>query len=201
MDAALDVPARDLVVALEAEATAAGTPPEALARRLYLDLRRLARGHRSRWGGNETMNTTAIVHEAYLKLAAGPGYDGGDHFLCVASRAMRQVLVSYARQRGAAKRGGGAAAVPLQDAPEGALLSDAESTDVVGLDDALARLAAMDPRAGRVVELKVFGGHTLGETAAALGVSQATVTRDWRRARAWLRCELGEAPALSVPRP
>ena len=195
---ALDAPARDLVRSLRAGATEAGvTAPEACARRLYGELRRMARGHRARWRGNRTLNTTAIVHEAYVRLASGEGYQNDGHFLGVASRAMRQVLVNYARDRAALKRGGGALPLSLDDAPEAALLTCDEASGVVDLDRALARLAQMDPRAARVVELKVFGGHTLDETADALGVSEATVTRDWRRARAWLRGELGGAlPAL-----
>ncbi len=198
MDAVLDVPARDLVRVLRDDATRGGdVPPDTLARQLYSELRRLARGHRSRWSGNETLNTTAIVHEAYLKLSNSDGYTGRDHFLSVASRAMRHVLVSYARERGAQKRGGVGRDVALDDAPPAALLSAGASTDVLGLDDALGRFAALDARAARVVELKTFGDLTLDEIAAELGVSEATVSRDWRRARAWLRAELGEIPTLA----
>ncbi len=197
MDAVLDAPARDLVRVLRDDATRGGVPPDALTRHLYGDLRRLARGHRSRWSGNETMNTTAIVHEAYLKLSRGDGYNGRDHFLSVASRAMRQVLVSYAREQGAQKRGGVGRDVALEDAPPNALLSADASTDVLGLDEALGRFSDLDARAARVVELKTFGGLTLDEIAAELDVSEATVTRDWRRARAWLRAELGEVPTLA----
>ena len=196
MDALIDAPARDLVKTLRDDATSGGTPPQAMARELYGELRALARGHRARWRGNETLNTTAVVHEAYLKLAGTDGYGGRSQFLSVASRAMRQVFVSYARQRDAAKRGGPGRDVRLDDAPESALCSDATVTDVLGLDAALARLAAFDERAAQVVELKAFGDLTLDEIAAELDVSQATVTRDWRRARAWLRAELGELPTL-----
>ena len=199
MDADLDAPAEELVRTLHAEATRTGAlSPHALSRRLYDDLRRLARGHRARWSGHETVNTTALVHEAYLKLASGGGaYGTGDHFLAVASRAMRQVLVSYARERGAAKRGGGVRDVPLDDAPPDALLSPEAASDTLALHDALARFSALDPRAARVVEMKAFAALRLGEIADALGVSEATVTRDWRRARAWLRRELGELPSLA----
>ncbi|MEM1055429.1 MAG: ECF-type sigma factor [Bacteroidota bacterium] len=194
--AALDAPARDLTRALRDEATRTGTPsPDALARTLYGDLRRIARAHRAKWRGNATMNTTALVHEAYLRIAnsdryaSGEGYASGDHFLHVASRAMRQVLVNYARERSALKRGGGTPDLALDDAP--ALISVDQADRFLATDEALGRLGAMDARAARVVELKVFGGFTLDETADALGVSEATVTRDWRRARAWLRGELG----------
>ena len=196
---ALDASARELVDTLHRDATRTGSlAPHALARRLYADLRRLARGHRARWSGHETMGTTALVHEAYLKLAHATSYHTGDHFLSVASRAMRHVLVSYARQRGALKRGGAGRDVRLDDAPPDALFSDDVATDVLGLNDALARFAELDPRASRVVEMRVFAGLTLDETAEALGVSEATVTRDWRRARAWLRRELGEVPSLAA---
>ena len=193
-----DAAARDLVRVLRTETDASGAlPPEACARRLYAELRRLARGHRARWRGHRTMNTTAIVHEAYVRLASGEGYASDSHFLRVASRAMRQVLVNYARDRGALKRGGGALPLSLNDAPEAALLSREDAEGILDLDRALDRLARMDPRAARTVELRVFGGLTLHEAADALGVSEATVSRDWRRARAWLRGELGGAlPAL-----
>ena len=195
VDATLDAPAHDLVAALRDDATAAGTTdPDALARRLYGELRRLAHGHRVRWRGNDTLDTTALVHEAYLKVARAE-VEGDRHFLLVAGRAMRQVLVNYARDRGALKRGGGVPVVPLDGAPPGVLLAPAAATDVLGVDRALARLGALDGRAASVVELRYFGGLTLDETADALGVSEATVTRDWRRARAWLHRELGDEAA------
>ena len=198
--AALDTSAHDLIGALRDEATNAGvSDPDVLARRLYGELRQLARGHRARWRGNHTLNTTALVHEAYLRVAGGDGYDGSGHFLRVAGRAMRQVLINYARDRAALKRGGGAAHVGLDDAPPDALLTSDEASDLLGLDDALGRLSAMDARAAHVVELKFFGGLTLDEAAAALDVSEATVTRDWRRARAWLRGELGDATPTLPP--
>ena len=205
MDAVLDAPtlddsARDLLSTLHDDATRTGDlSPHVLSRRLYDDLRRMAKGHRARWSGHETVNTTALVHEAYLKLASGgSAYSTGDHFLAVASRAMRQVLVSYARERGAVKRGGDGRDVRLDDAPPDALLSPEASGDMVSLDNALARFATLDPRAARVVEMKVFAAMHLDEIAAALDISEATVTRDWRRARAWLRRELGDVPSLSA---
>lgn len=198
--AVLDVeaPARDLVTALRADARAADRTPDALTRRLYDDLRRLAKAHRARWHGNPTLNTTAIVHEAYLKVAEADPFDGHGHFLGVASRAMRQVLVSYAESQRALKRGGGRVAASLDDAPPGALLTAPQIEEVLTVDNALRRLAALDERAARVVEARVFGGLSIEETAAALGVSEATVTRDWRRARAWLRGELGAAPPDAI---
>ena len=144
------------------------------------------------------MNTTAVVHEAYLKLAGSDGYGGRSQFLSVASRAMRQVFVSYARQRDALKRGGAGRDLSLDDAPEAALCAEDAVADVLNLDGALSRLADFDARAAQVVELKVFGDLTIDEVADELGVSEATVTRDWRRARAWLRAELGDLPTLQA---
>ena len=132
MDTLLDAPARDLVGALRDDATSAGTPPQAMARELYGELRALARGHRARWNGNETLNTTAVVHEAYLKLAHSDGYGGPSQFLSVASRAMRQVFVDYARRRAALKRGGRDRDLRLDDAPEAALCSPDAADDVLG---------------------------------------------------------------------
>ena len=195
--ATLDASAHDLSDALREDATQSGTvDPHRLARQLYGELRRLARGHRARWRGNLTLNTTAIVHEAYLRVAPGGAYDGDVHFLRVASRAMRQVLVNYARDQSALKRGGGAYDVSLDDAPPHALLTPGQAEGFLGLDDALDRLAARDERAARVVELRFFGGFQVDEVADALGVSEATVARDWRRARAWLLGELGEEPVI-----
>jgi len=163
--------------------------PAALYRRLYGELHRLARAQRARWHGNWTMNTTALVHEAYAKLAGKDDFESRAHVLATASRAMRQVLVSYAEGRAAQKRGGGTPDLPLEEA-RAVPLSDAQADDVLALDDALARLAGRDERAARVVECRFFGGLSVAETADALGVSEATVTRSWRLARAWLHGEL-----------
>ena len=192
----VEAPARTLVDALTTDA--GDRSADVLTRRLYDDLRRLAKSHRARWQGNDTMNTTAIVHEAYLKIAESDPFEGQGHFLGVASRAMRQVLVSYAEHRRALKRGGGRADAALDDAPESALLTMPQIEEVLTVDDALTRLAAFDERAARVVEGRVFGGLSIEETAAALGVSDATVTRDWRRAKAWLRGELGTVPPEAI---
>src|SRR5690606_16367285 len=148
----------------------------------------LARHHRARWHGNDTLNTTALVHEAYLKLVGGEdGYAGRAHFLAVASKAMRHVLYTYAERQAAQKRGGGAADLPLDEA---ALVPPHRAEAVVALEEALARLEVVDERAARVVECRFFGGLEVEETAEALGVSARTVTRDWAAARAWLYGEL-----------
>ena len=178
-----------------------GAPASALFDRAYGELRRIARAHRARWAGDATLNTTALVHEAYLKLAEHP-VEGRAHLLAVASRAMRQVLASYAEARLAQKRGGGAAHVEIDDDLDGAPLTEAQADRAAALEGALRRLEQADPRAARVVECRFFGGLSVDETARALGVSPATVARSWRAARAWLRAELAgevtEALGLAV---
>ncbi|HEY7728706.1 MAG TPA: ECF-type sigma factor, partial [Candidatus Eisenbacteria bacterium] len=155
----------------------------------YEELRRLAAGLRRRDRG-ATMNPTALVNEAWLKLCRAPevAHTSPLHFKRIAARAMRQVLVEAARRRNAEKRGGrGAVFVTFDDsAAEG--VSWAE--DLLGLDRALARLAEVHPRQSAMVEYRFFGGLEVAETARLLGVSEATVLRDWRVARAWLAREL-----------
>lgn len=155
----------------------------------YEELRRLASSVRSGDPG-ETLNPTALVNEAYLKLAASPGFlpTSRLHFKRIAARAMRQVLIEAARRRGTLKRGGSEVAlVTFQDSGDGAVASP---EDVIALDLALDDLARLSPRQAQMVEYRFFGGLDLAETAEALGVSEATITRDWRAARAWLALEL-----------
>jgi RNA polymerase sigma factor (TIGR02999 family) len=165
---------------------------------LYAELHELARRQRHRWRGDYTLDTTALVHEAYLKLA-GPGQiraESRAHFAAVAARAMRHILCNYSRHRGALKRGGGMRAVTLdEDAARAAPVADAgaASATLLALDEALRRLEREDPRRSRVVECRFFGGMTIDETAAALGTSARTVKRDWAVAQAWLHRELGGA--------
>ncbi len=186
------------IAALVAAVQRGDADPAALYGRLYRDLHRLAHLQRARWNGNWTMNTTALVHEAYEKLADKGDFESRAHVLATASRAMRQVLVSYAERRNALKRGGAAPDLALDD-ERVALLSDAQSDEVMALDEALARLARVDARDAQVVECRFFGGLSAQETAAALDVSEATVTRSWRAARAWLRAELADdVPDLDV---
>jgi len=162
--------------------------PEALFQRVYSELRQIARQHRARWRGNDTLNTTALVHEAYLKLVGSDGtYASRSHFLAVASKAMRHLLVNYAERQAAQKRGGGQADLQLEEA---LIASPQRADDVLALEEALARLEAVDPRAAEIVECRFFGGLTAEETAEALGISRRTVTRDWGVARAWLFAEL-----------
>ncbi len=154
----------------------------------YADLRRIAHGQLGRIRPGETLDTTALVHEAYLKLADHAGhYADRGHFFAVSARAMRQILVDYARRRGASKRGGDQAAPPHPGDPPAI---DAEIEQVLAVEDALSRLSELDPRLVRVVECRVFGGYSEEETAAALGLSLRTAQRLWMRARAWLAEEM-----------
>ena len=145
---------------------------------------------------NHTLQTTALVNEAFIRLVDLRRIRWQDraHFLALSASLMRRILVDHARSRNYQKRGGGAVNVALDDS---LALSRERGADLVALDDALESLARMDPRKARVVELRFFAGLSLDETAAALGVSEATVTREWRRARAWLHRRLGagEIPA------
>ncbi|MEZ5064143.1 MAG: ECF-type sigma factor [bacterium] len=163
---------------------------ESLFEIVYADLRRIARAHlRGRQTG--TLGTTAVVNEAYLRLAgpnAGPWQDRA-HFLAVASRAMRQILVDNARRKLALRRGGGASAVELQD-HHAAEAPDVE--EILGLDEALTQLATLSERLAKVVELRFFGDLSVEETAEVLGVNERTVRRDWRKARSFLHERLRE---------
>jgi RNA polymerase sigma factor (TIGR02999 family) len=149
---------------------------------VYEDLRRVAHRQLDREGGGHTLQTTALIHEAYLKLAGAGTVSATSraHFLAIAARAMRQVLVDYARRRKAAKRGGGVISVTLGDEPQPA---DTSAEDLLALDEALEQL---DPRQRQVIECRFFGGMEEKDIAAALGVSERTVRRDWVKARAWL---------------
>jgi RNA polymerase sigma factor (TIGR02999 family) len=159
---------------------------------LYRELRSLAQHRLRRLNAGETLSTTALVHEAYLRLMDQSRCDWQDraHFFALAARAMRFVLIDYARARGAQKRGGGERPIPL-DAIQ--LAADARATELVSLHEALEELALRDARLSRVVEYKFFGGLTFDEIAAVLGLSVPTVKRDWTRARAWLHRSLQSA--------
>ena len=154
----------------------------------YEELRRLAATVR-RNDPSVTLNTTALVNEAWLKLAASPAFTSLSqlHFKRIAARAMRQLLVEAARRRAAGKRGAGAFVIPLQDA-DGSLASDAE--ELLALNTALDELSRLNPRQALMVEARFFGGFDSAETAAMLQISEATLLRDWRTARAWLSREL-----------
>ena len=164
---------------------------------LYHELHTLAKGQRQRWMGTPTLSTTSILHEAYVKIAGhqDPDWRDRSHFVAVACMAMRQVLVDHARRRTAEKRGGGVPNVTL-DQIESMLASDermdCEDEALLVLNEALQRLAERSPRQARVVECRFFGGLTIPETGEALGISHATVSRDWAMAQTWLYRELGE---------
>jgi RNA polymerase sigma factor (TIGR02999 family) len=150
---------------------------EELRRRAAIQMRREARGH--------TLRPTALVHEAYMRLMGQDRarWQNRTQFFAIASEMMRRVLVDHARERKAAKRGGTAVRVALE---EDVAAADAREVDLIALDSALDELAAMDPRQGRVVEMRFFGGLGTAEIAEVLDVSRATVDRDWRFARTWL---------------
>jgi len=155
---------------------------------VYDELRRLAQSQMRGERPDHTLQTTALVHEAYLRLCgADVAWEGRVHFLAVAATVMRRILVDHARSRDRAKRGGGADPVALEEA---LAVSPERPEAVLALDEAIQRLSALDERKARAVELHFFGGLTYEETAAALGVSAATVDRELRLAKAWLYREL-----------
>ena len=157
---------------------------DALLQALYAELRSLARQIFADQRANHTLQPTALVHEAYLKLVnAGSAYENRRHFMAVAAKAMRQVLINHARDQRAEKRGG--TRVHMTLAPDLTPLPESE-IDVLELEEALERLERIDPDQARVVELRFYGGLTMPETAEVLGVSESTVKREWRMARAEL---------------
>lgn len=160
------------------------------------ELRRLARHYLSDERTGHTLQPTALVHEAYLKLAGyqNLSWEGRSHFIAVAAGLMRQILIDSARRHRAAKRGRQFEQVPLEEHRD--FLSVEDSTELLALDEALQRLERMNSRQSRVVELRYFGGLSVEETAEALGVSPITVKRDWATARAWLRAELKDAHGM-----
>ncbi|TJY59451.1 sigma-70 family RNA polymerase sigma factor [Sinimarinibacterium sp. CAU 1509] len=157
----------------------------------YADLHRLARRVRFGAPADDTLQTTALIHEAYLKLCRTPRWNDRAHFLRASALAMRQVLVDDARSRLTQRRGEGQAMLSLDDVDGGELGVVQSDDSVLALDEALQQLAQIDPRLAQVVECRYFGGYTDDETAGALGVTARTVQRDWLRARAWLYQQLG----------
>ncbi len=166
--------------------------PLALSSDLYNQIRRMAHRYMSGERAGHTLQTTALINEAYLRLAPRDQIGGVDHrhFLCLFASAMREVLIDHARNRRAMKRGGGWERVPMQRVE---MACGGPSLDLLALDEALHTLAARDPRMAQVVELRFFAGLTEAQTAAALELSPVTVRREWRIARMMLRREL-EAP-------
>lgn len=179
---------------------------EELFKEIHDELRRLAHGQRRRWRGDPSLRTTALAHEAYLRLVdrEGQSWESQSHFFAVAAMAMRQILLNEARRQRAQKRGGEAPVLSLEELRESigretaagehraddALLSAEEAELLVLLDEALGRFDEEHPRAAKVVECRFFGGMTIEETADALGVSTSTVSRDWNQAKAWLYREM-----------
>lgn len=154
---------------------------------IYDELRVLAHRQRRQERRGHTLNTTALVHEAYMKLVDNKraSWENRAHFFGAAARAMRQILVDYARSRSRQKRGGGIPNLNLDDVPSVAQETEQDER-LLALDEALSRLERLDPRQSRVVECRYFGGMTVEETAAALGISSSTVKREWATARLWL---------------
>ena len=155
---------------------------------VYPRLKEIARARRRGWQGAHTMNTTGLIHEAYLKVASGQSsFENRGHFFATTARAMRQVLINYAERQSAKKRGGGSSDVTLYD--DDAVTDDAMD-ELLTLNDALKKLEVMSPRQSQVVECLFFAGLNIPETAEALDISPATVKRDWAAARAWLYREM-----------
>lgn len=161
---------------------------------VYGELRRIAQHYLNNERSDHTLQSTALVHEAYVRLAHQdlPQWQNRAHFFAVAAQLMRQILVDYARSHRASKRGGDVYKLALDDAEEQPQAAD---LDIVALDDALKTLALMDSQQSKVVELKFFGGLSIEDTAEVLGISPSTVKRDWVTARAWLYRELDRSAA------
>lgn len=161
---------------------------EELLPAFYAEVRRLAQIERWRVGADDTLQTTALIHEVYLRMRRSPPFADKSHFLHAAALAMRQVLVNYARYSVAAKRGGGARQVPLELADsQGAAVQIEADESVLAVHAALGELAKLNPRLSQVVECRFFAGYSEQETAEAMGLTERTVRRDWVKARAWLR--------------
>ena len=178
-----------LLLALRADGDDRDRATERLVEALYPELRRTAARLMRRERDGHTLQATAVVHEAFVRLVNQGTVDWQDraHFLGIAARLMRQILIEHARRRGAAKRGADPDRVTLD---ESIVIGDDTAFSMLALDDVLTRLAEVDPRGAQVAELRIFGGLTVQETAHALGVSARTVHSDWAMARLWLAREL-----------
>jgi RNA polymerase sigma-70 factor, ECF subfamily len=166
---------------------------EPLVSAVYAELKRLARYHLAGERGH-TLQPTALVHEAYMKLVdqRSVNWLNRAHFFAIAARLMRRIVLKRARRRGTAKRGGGIAHLQIDDA---VIPADERPLELIALDEALTRLASMDGRQSQIVELRYFGGLDVDETAAVLGISAGTVKREWRSAKAWLHREITRSSA------
>jgi RNA polymerase sigma factor (TIGR02999 family) len=184
--------AEDITVLLKAWSSGDPAAQERLIPLIYQELRLLARRYRRKSGAGDTLQTTALVNEAYLRLVGIHNVDWRDrvHFFAVAAQVMRRILVDSARSRGAIKRGGQTQWVEALD-PDAVPAPDSyRAAELIALDGALTNLAQLDARRARVIELRVFGGLTVEETAEVLGLSPQSVRRDWKLAKAWLLREL-----------
>jgi len=190
----MDESPADITRLLRAAASGERRDVDALMAAIYGDLRRLAISHLRGERGNHTLQPTALVHEAYMKLIDQRSTDWADraHFFSVASRIIRRLLVDHARQRNAAKRGAARERLALEQAE---LPAPAGDVDVIALDEALTELASIDERQARIVELRFFGGLTIEEIAEALSLGKRSVDRDWQAAKAWLCFRLADEPA------
>jgi len=174
------------------DATSPGKAAEELLPLVYDELRRLARHHLRREPANQSLRATALVHEAYERLAVQSRVDwrGRSHFLAVAAQMMRRVLIDHARLRSRLKRGGGQRRVTLEGLAGSPGGSDLDLMELMALDQALTRLASFDARAAQIVEMRFFAGMTTNEIARFMSVSERTVRNDWAHARAWLKEEI-----------
>src|SRR5262245_39151539 len=182
------------VARLLSELDRGGDAAERLFPIVYEELRALAESQLRRERSGHTLQPTALVHEAFLKLVGQKDaqYESRPHFLAIAATAMRRVLIHHAEKRGSAKRGGGLDRRSVDTGPEIEQPAFGDPVDLLALDEALVRLAALDERKAKVVELRFFAGLSVAEAAAALGPSPATVKRDWEFARVWLLRELAK---------
>ena len=180
---------QEVTLLLQAWSEGDPTAPEKLAPLIYAELKRLARRYMRRENPGHTLETGALLNEAYLRLAdwKNARWENRSHFYAVAAELMRRVLVDHARTRASQKRGAGVRPIALE---EGMVIAPERSPDVVALDEAMKRLAEFDQRKSKVVELRFFGGLSVEETAAVLDVSPFTVLRDWNFAKAWLQREI-----------
>ena len=184
-----ETPSDDVTLLLRAWGEGDAQALDRFAPLVYQELHRIARGYMARERPDHTLQTTALVNEAYVRLIDSRQVSWQDrvHFFAVCARAMRRILVDHARSRGYLKRGGAIIHLPFDEAWGAAFSRD---SDLLELDEALNRLSEIDPRKGRVIEMRFFGGLSVEETAEALSVSPETVMRDWKLARAWLYREL-----------
>lgn len=175
--------AQEITELLQASGQGDQQATDRLFKVIYSELRVIAKSNRRRWIGNETLNTTALINEAFLKLNGEANWASRTHFYATAAKAMRHILVSYAEQKNAAKRGGGIPDLPLDKV---LVTTNDAAADALSLHQALNLLEQEKPRWGRIVECRFFGGMSLDETALALNISAATVGREWKLASAWL---------------